>query len=153
MRMMPSMTLCALALAGLAGCGGEESYRANLRTQALANCRNGSNAAVASQLSQVGMTFDQLCTCAIDRYMRATSYDQLKQDQNNPAPQALVTASTQCLSEHMQRANGAAANAIGPQTMAPPATDPTADAANAMDAAAGEAERAAAEVENATGDK
>lgn len=122
MRIMLSMTVGVLALAGLAGCGqSEEAYRANLRTQALANCRTGANAnpAAASQLAQVGLSVEQLCTCAIDRYMRGASYDQLKREQSNPSPRGLETASQQCVLEHVQRAGGVPGGA--PETNAAPA--------------------------------
>ena len=151
MRIMLSMTVGALALAGLAGCGqSEEAYRANLRTQALANCRTGANAnpAAASQLAQIGLSVEQLCTCAIDRYMRGASYDQLKREQSNPSPAGLESASAQCVTEHMSRAGAAAMNAATTQ-----ATDAAADAERALNQATADVERAAGEVENATGEQ
>jgi len=146
MRILLSMTVGALALAGLAGCGqSEEAYRANLRTQALANCRTGANAnpAAAGQLAQVGLSVDQLCTCAIDRYMRGASYDQLKRGQSNPAPPGLETASQQCVLEHVQRAGGTP-SAAPEANAAPAAPEPP---------AAGAAEENGAEEENASGEQ
>lgn len=115
MRMILTIATTALAITGLSACGkSEESFRANLRTQGIANCKAGAgaNSAAAAQLSQVGMSVDEYCTCAIDRYIRATSYEQLKSEVNNPAPQGLISAGAQCVAERVpQSAGGAAAGA------------------------------------------
>jgi hypothetical protein len=130
MRLIWTMTAAALAVTGLTGCQSEESYRANLRTQALANCRTGANgeAGATAQLQQVGMTVDQFCTCAIDRYMRAASYDQLKREQSNPSPPGLTSAGMQCVAEHVQQSG---AGAAAPEAGATPAAPDAAPAAPA----------------------
>src|SRR5690348_8504951 len=85
-----------LALGGLTACGGgDEAFRTNFRTQALANCRGSSTPEVTAQLSSMGVTVEQLCTCAIDRYMRGASLDQLKADRNTAVPPALRNATMQ----------------------------------------------------------
>ena len=83
MRLMLGMTASVLVLTGLAACGqNEASVRSNFRTQALANCQRGADASQRAQLTQAGINIDQLCTCAIDRYMQSASLDQLKADRD-----------------------------------------------------------------------
>jgi hypothetical protein len=138
MRLILTMATAALAITGLSACGqSEEGFRANLRTQGIANCKTGANAngAAAAQLSQAGMSVDEFCTCAIDRYMRATPYEQLKQEMNNPSPPGLTSAGMQCVAERAQRS---AANAMAGATSEMNAAEPAApgEAANASEAAA-----------------
>lgn len=112
MRLILTVAATALAITGLSACGkSEESFRANLRTQGIANCKTGANgnSAAAAQLQQVGLTVEEFCTCAIDRYMRATPYEQLKTEVNNPSPPGLTSAGAQCVSERVQQS---AANAM-----------------------------------------
>jgi len=133
MRSLLMIAVGAVALTGLSACGGgEEAFRTSLRTQALANCRSGSNAAAVQQLQQIGMTVDQLCTCAIDRYMRGATYDQLKADRNNELPAALRNATMQCMSEQVSRAGASLPGAT------PGATPGAAPAAPEVPAAGGE---------------
>ncbi|HTU10639.1 MAG TPA: hypothetical protein VMG08_07030 [Allosphingosinicella sp.] len=114
MRLMLTMATGVLVLTGLAACGqNEQSIRSNFRTQALANCQRGADASARAQLSQAGINIDQLCTCAIDRYMQQASLDQLKQDANNPDPPALRATSIQCASELVRQSTPAAAPTPG----------------------------------------
>ncbi len=137
MRLMLSMAVAAVALTGLAACGqSEEAYRANLRTQGIANCQRGSNPAVASQLQQMGLTVEQLCTCAIDRYMRGASYEQLKADQNNPSPPALEAATAQCVAERVGQTPAGAAPASNQPLPSPEAPAAPAEPAPAEENAA-----------------
>jgi hypothetical protein len=144
MRLMLSMAVGVLTLTGLAACGqSEQSLRSSFRSQALANCQRGADASQRAQLTQVGINIDQLCTCAIDRYMQAASVDQLKADANNPDPPALRSASIQCASEIVRQSAPAAAGAA--------ASNAAAAAEAVTDEAAAAAEQAASDVENATG--
>ena len=134
MRLISTMAFAALTVTGLAACGqSEESYRANLRTQGIANCRSGAsaNSAEAAQLSQIGLSVEQFCTCAIDRYMRTASYDQLKREQSNPSPPGLTAAGAQCVAEHVQQSG--AARGAAPDTNTAPAAP---EAANSTEPAA-----------------
>lgn len=150
MRSLLGIAVGAVALSGLAACGGgEDGFRSSLRTQALANCRAGSNAAAVQQLSAIGMTVDQLCTCAIDRYMRGASLEQLKQDRNNELPPALRNATMQCMAEQVQRSG---ASPTGAAPVAPGSVEldrARADINSAVDQARSEVENAQAEMENA----
>ena len=122
MRLMLGMTFGLVALAGLAACGqSEEGLRTAFRTQGTANCRSGADAASRARLSEIGMSVDELCTCSIDRYLRTATFEQLKQDRNNPAPQALTNASAQCVAEHVAQsaATPAAPAAANEATPAP----------------------------------
>ena len=125
MRLTMSMTVGVLALVGLSACGqNEEAQRATYRTQALANCRAGSTPAAERQLAAAGISAEQLCTCAIDRYMRAASLEQLKRESSTEMPAGLQTTTTQCVSEMVRRpAPGATpgANEAAPAAEAPPA--------------------------------
>ncbi len=132
MRLILGMTVGALALSSLAACGGgEESFRATFRTQALANCRAGADPSSLRQLSQIGMSADQLCTCAIDRYMRGASIEQLRQDRNSEMPPALRTATMQCVTEQMRRAGATPGAAATNQAAPGPEAAPAAPAAPA----------------------
>lgn len=127
MRLMLSMTVGALALAGLSACGqNEQALRASFRTQAMENCRAGATPAARGQLTQLGISADQLCSCAIDRYMRAASIDQLKQDRGTEMPAGLNAATTQCVTELVRRSTPGAAPAASepaPAAEAPPAIE------------------------------
>lgn len=132
MRLMLSMTVGVLAFAGLSACGqNEQALRASFRTQAMANCQSGGTPAARSQLTLMGITPEQLCSCAIDRYMRTASIDQLKQDRNTAMPPGLNTATMQCASELMRRpapgAAPAATEAAPAIEAAPPAEAPPAE--------------------------
>lgn len=125
MRLIMSLGVGALALTSLAACNrqSDDSVRANFRSMALAGCRQGGDPATRAQMSQVGINIDELCTCAIDRYMSSAPIDQLR---GNPTPQALQSvqaASMQCAQEMVSRA-GAAPGAT-------PGTPPGANAAPA----------------------
>ncbi len=135
---------------GLTACGGgDEAFRNNFRTQALSNCRGSSTPEVTAQLTQMGVTVEQLCTCAIDRYMRGASIDQLKADRNTAVPPALRNATMQCMAEHVSRSGGAVPGQTPPTAgTTPPTPDATpAPAEPAEPAAAGE------EAGNESGDK
>ena len=123
MRLISIMTVSLIAIAGLAACGqSEESLRTAFRTQGTANCKAGADPATRAQLTEMGMSVDELCTCAIDRYLRTASFEQLKQDRNNPAPPALVRTTAQCVTDHAARSSatpGAPANAAGPAAETP----------------------------------
>lgn len=123
MRLMLGMTFGLVALTGLSACGqSEESLRSAFRTQGTANCKAGADPASRAQLSQIGMSVDELCTCAIDSYLRTATFEQLKQDRNNPAPPALVRTTAQCVTDFAARSSGAAAaNAAAPAAETPAA--------------------------------
>lgn len=123
MRLMLGMTFGLLALTGLAACGqSEEGLRTAFRTQGTANCRAGADPASRARLSEIGMSVDELCTCAIDRYLRTATFEQLKQDRSNPSPPALERATMQCVTEHAARSGAAAAsNLSAPGAETPPA--------------------------------
>jgi hypothetical protein len=107
MRLMLSMTAGALALAALSGCGqSEEAFRAELRTRGIANCQSDPT---PPQLTQAGIDGNQLCTCAIDRYMRATPIDQLRREQSVGVPPGLQTAAQQCMTDMLRRGTARAA--------------------------------------------
>jgi hypothetical protein len=142
MRLISAVTLGAFAF-GLSGCQSEESYRASFRSQALSNCRSGATPATTSQLSQIGMTPESACTCAVDRYMRGASYDQLKRDANNQS--ALDTSMIQCVSEQTQRQSAATMNEANRALQSA-----TTDANRALETATNEVDRAQADMENAT---
>jgi hypothetical protein len=143
MRLIWSMTF-ALALAGLAACKpSDESVRNTVRAQALQGCRQGDPAARA-QMSQMGLNLDELCTCAIDRYLASAPIEQLRGNPGPEAQQAVQRASMQCAQEMISRA-GATPGAI---PGAAPATNeaPTApEIAPAAPAEPGAAEENAAE--------
>lgn len=130
MRLMLSMTVSALALAGLAACGqNEASVRNTFRTAAIAGCQQG-DANARAQMAQVGLSLDQLCSCAVDRYMQSATLEQLKQNPNTPeATSRLQTATMQCASE-MMRQSGAAPGGVPVSNTAPtvPETPPAAPA-------------------------
>lgn len=155
MRSLFALAAGAVALSSLAACGGgEEAFRNNIRTQALANCRGGSNAEAASQLAAVGMTVDQLCTCAIDRYLRDATIEQIRRDSNNQLPPALRNATMQCMADHVQRSGGAGSGstpgAAGGALTPGGSTGAALDEANrALEAATADAQRAQAEMGNA----
>ena len=123
MRLMLGTTIGLLALTGLAACGqSEEGLRTAFRTQGTANCKAGADAASRARLTEVGMSVDELCTCAIDGYLRTATFEQLKQDRSNPSPPALERATIQCITNHAARSAtpGAPANAATPAAETPP---------------------------------
>ncbi len=145
MRLLASIPLSLLSIAALAACQSEESYRAEFRGEALRNCQNGDPAAKA-QLSAMGVDMASLCGCVIDGYMRSASYDQLKQDQNNPSPPGMRAQFPRCAREL----------GVNRAAQSPPADTGAEALANAqaeLDRAASEmqsqAENAAAEIEKA----
>ena len=106
MRLILSLGVGALALAGLSACNraSDDSVRNTFRTAALAGCQQADPAARA-QMQQLGMSLDELCTCALDRYLATAPVDQLRQ--NPPSPEAMQSvqrASMQCAQEMMSRA-------------------------------------------------
>ena len=112
---------------GLTACGGgDEAFRNSFRTQALANCRGSSTPEVTAQLTSMGVTVEQLCTCAIDRYMRGASIEQLKQDRNTAVPPALRNATMQCMADHVSRSGGALPGQTPPATGTTPPAPATA---------------------------
>lgn len=124
MRLKLSMTVGALALAGLAACGpNEASVRNTFRTAAIAGCQQGDPSARA-QMAQAGISVDQLCTCAVDRYMQSATLEQLKQNPNTPeATSRLQTATMQCATELMRQAGGAAPGGAPESNAAPAAPE------------------------------
>jgi hypothetical protein len=122
MRLMLGTTIGLLALTGLAACGqSEEGLRTAFRTQGTANCKAGADPASRARLTEIGMSVDELCTCAIDSYLRTATFEQLKQDRNNPAPPALVRATAQCVTDHAARSGAAPDTGANAATAAPAA--------------------------------
>jgi hypothetical protein len=129
MRLILSLSIGALALTGLSACNrqSDEAVRNTFRTAALAGCQRGDSNARA-QMASVGLSLDELCTCALDRYLATATVDQLRQ--NPPSAEAMQrvqAASMQCAQEMMSRANptpGAAPGAA-PTTGEAPAAPPT----------------------------
>jgi hypothetical protein len=124
MRLMLGMTFGLVALTGLAACGqSEEGLRNAFRTQGTANCKAGADPATRARLTEIGLSVDELCTCAIDRYLRTATFEQLKQDRSNPSPPALERATAQCVADHATRSAtpGAPVNAATPGAETPPA--------------------------------
>ena len=113
MRLILTMASAALAVTGLAACGpSEQSLRTTSREGLLLGCRNG-DASARATLNEVGVSVDRFCTCAVDRYMRSASVDELKQLSRNPGtmPGGLTTASEQCMTEMVSHSTPAAGTA------------------------------------------
>ena len=146
MRLLANASLSLLTLSGLAACQSEESYRAEFRTEAVRNCLNGDPAAKA-QLTSMGVDMSRLCNCVIDGYMRSASYDQLKQDQDNPSPPGMRAQFPRCAAE-------LGVNRAAQSTPADTGAEALANAQAEIDRAASEmqsqAENAVAEIEKAT---
>ena len=106
MRLILSMTLATLALGGLAACSkpSDESVRNTVRASALQGCRMGGDPATRAQMTQAGINIDELCTCAIDRYVASAPIEQLRGAPGPEAQQAVQRASLQCAQELMSRA-------------------------------------------------
>ena len=129
MRLILSLSVAALALTGLSACNrqSDDAVRNTFRTAALAGCQRADPNARA-QMAQVGMSLDELCSCALDRYLASAPVDQLRQ--NPPSAEAMQSvqrASMQCAQEMMSRAGGAPGAAPG----AAPATNEAPAAAEA----------------------
>ena len=149
MRNLLGLATGAALLGGLSACGGgEEAFRNNMRSQGIANCQRGAAPEALAQVRELGTTVDALCTCAIDRYMRATSIEQLRQDRNNALPPALRNAMMQCMAEQVQRAGGGAAATVpAPLTAAPDRIQE--DASRVIENARAQADRAADQARSA----
>lgn len=129
MRLILSLSVGALALTGLSACNrqSDEAVRNTFRTAALAGCQRG-DANARAQMAQVGLSLDELCTCAVDRYMASATVEQLKADPNNPeGMQRVQAASLQCAQEMMSRAGTApgATPGAAPTTNEAPAAPPS----------------------------
>lgn len=122
MRILLGMTLGAVAITGLGACGqSEEAFRASYRTEALRSCTAGANSTNTAPLTQLGITVQALCECAIDRYMQATPVDQLRREMNaTEMPAGVRNATIQCTTQLMRPQGGAATPAL-PSTEAPAA--------------------------------
>ena len=158
MRFTIAMAVGLLALPGLAACSGEEAFRNTMRASALANCQRGASPEALATAREMGTSAEELCTCGIDRYMRTVSYEQLKQDRNNPEPPMMRNAMMQCMAEHMQRAGRTAASPV-PESAAPGRIredanrlleDARSQADRAVEGASSEPENVQAELERAT---
>lgn len=149
MRNLLGFAAGAALLGGLSACGGgEEAFRNNMRSQGIANCQRGATPDSRTQAREIGTTVEALCTCAIERYVRATPIEQLRQDRNNALPPALRNAMMQCMAEQVQRTGGGTAGAAPvPETFAP---DSIQDEANrVLDDARAQADRAADQARSA----
>lgn len=129
MRIISSIGLGLVALAGLAACGkSDEAVRAEARTRLTANCPRSATPDVTAMLTQEGVTIDQVCSCTIDRYMRTATVAQIKEDSGVAAPARISAASTQCVTELVTaaQANRAPAENSGAPatTEAAPAEEP-----------------------------
>lgn len=137
MRAISTIGLGLVALVGLAACGkSDEAVRSEARTRLTANCPRSATPEVTAMLAQEGVTIDQVCSCAIDRYMRTATVAQIKEDANVAAPARISAASTQCVSELVTAAaanrpapanEGAAAAAEAPPAEAPAEAEGEAD--------------------------
>jgi hypothetical protein len=131
MRLILSMTLATLALGGLAACKpSDESVRNTVRASALQGCRSGGDPATRAQMTQAGINIDELCTCAIDRYVGSAPIEQLRGNLGPEAQQAVQRASMQCAQEMMSRAGttpGAGSGATPTTNEAPAAPEAPAE--------------------------
>lgn len=137
MRLILGMTFGLGALTGLAACGqSEEALRNTTREALLLGCRNGP-ASDRATLTQAGISVDRYCTCAVDRFLRTQSREQIKELARNPnnVP-GLEAAAGQCISEMMPgaaAANEAAGNETTPAAPAPEAPAPAAEEGEATE--------------------
>lgn len=140
MRTILSLGFGLVALAGLAACGkSDEAVRSEARTRLTANCPRSATPEVTAMLAHDGVTIDQVCSCAIDRYMGSATVAQIKEDSANPTPARVSAASQQCVTELI-----AAAQSHGTASLNE--TAPVANEAGPADApaeAAGEGDNAA----------
>jgi hypothetical protein len=123
MRMISSIGLGLVALAGLAACGkSDDAVRTEARTRLAANCPRSATPDVTAMLAQAGVTIDQVCSCTVDRYMRSVTVAQIREDSASPAPARISAASAQCMTEltAATQSNAAApANAAAGEPAAP----------------------------------
>jgi hypothetical protein len=136
MRIISSIGLGFVMLAGLAACGkSDDAIRTQARTQLAANCPRAATPDVTARLAQEGVTIDQVCTCAVDRYLQGATVAQIREDSASPAPPRISAVTAQCVTELVTAAH---ANSVQPANEAAPAPAEPA-AANEAGEAAGEA--------------
>jgi hypothetical protein len=131
MRMMLMTAAGAILLAGLAGCNrgnqanqSSQVDRGAMRQLLLVGCRNG-DANARAQMNQAGISVEQFCTCAVDRYLQSASDEQLQRVYTNPSDaRGMEAASQQCVAQMMSQAAAPAGNEAG----APGAETPGAEA-------------------------
>lgn len=137
MRIMLTMGIAALTLTGLAACGqSEASFRTTYRTEALRSCTAGANSTNTAPLTQLGITVQGLCECAIDRYMQATPVEQLRREMNSTEmPAGVRNATIQCTTQLMRAPAGGATPTLPGAPSAEPAAPPAAPGAETENAA------------------
>ena len=125
MRIISSIGLGLVALAGLAACGkSDEAVRTEARTRLTANCPRSATPDVTAVLTQGGVTIDQVCSCTIDRYMNSATVAQIKEDSASPTPARISAASAQCITELVAAAQSHAAATPGEAAPAANETGP-----------------------------
>lgn len=119
-----TIALGAVALGALAACGqSDEAFRASYRTKAVDTCNQGARSTPAP----AGVDAARLCACIVDRYMAATTTEQLRAERNQTRPPpAAQNAMMQCAQEQARNLPGAA-GAAAPETPAAPAEPGAAD--------------------------
>ncbi len=119
MRLIRTMALGAVALSGLAACGqSDEAFRASYRTKAVEACNQGARSAPNS----AGADMNRFCSCIVDRYMQATSTQQLRAERNQTTPpSAAQEAMMQCVREQGGAMSGAMPAPAPESSPAPPA--------------------------------
>jgi hypothetical protein len=104
MQLIRTIALGAVTLGALAACGqSDDAFRASYRTRALPSCNQGARSAP----SPAGVDAGRLCTCIVERYMAATTTEQLRaeRDQSRPPP-AAQNAMMQCAQEQARNLPG-----------------------------------------------
>jgi hypothetical protein len=119
----PFVALGALALAG---CGNsDDGYRAAYRTRSVQACVTGARQSpTAPDAIGLGIDFQHVCECAVDRHIAQTPIEQLRGEEGSTTePPGATEAMRQCLIEQMRRApvpGGAAPGKLPPAPPEPP---------------------------------
>lgn len=104
MHSMPRIFALAAAASAIAACSqSDDAFRTSYRTKAVGDCTRGAQ----SQPNPAGLNMEQLCTCMVDGYMRATPTDRLKAERDQNAPPAAANAAMQqCVQQVLQNMGG-----------------------------------------------
>jgi hypothetical protein len=111
MRTILTATSLAIAIAGLAGCGGsDDSFRAEYRTRAVEACASGGRASPNAAAAQsAGVDIQRVCECAVDRHLANSTTAALRGEaRDKAAPAGAQSAMVQCLTESLQAARAKA---------------------------------------------
>lgn len=105
MRTILTATSLAVAIAGLAGCGGsDESFRAAYRARSVEACASGARSSPNAGAAQsAGVDLQRVCECAVDRHLANSTTAALRgETQGKAAPASAQAAMIQCLTESLQ---------------------------------------------------